>query len=116
MRENKKEDDSERTRTSKANKRPPDFQSGFLPVRKRCHKQKRRREDSNLQTGKPDQQISNLPLSPIQPRLQIYQMNLQMQFQMNLHNGSAGIRTQAPVTRPSGFQDRSLQPLEYASI
>ena len=30
--------------------------------------------------------------------------------------GGTGIRTQAPVSRPTGFQDRTLQPLGYSSI
>ena len=30
--------------------------------------------------------------------------------------GGAGIRTLAPVSRPTGFQDRTLQPLGYSSI
>ena len=29
--------------------------------------------------------------------------------------GGTGIRTQAPLARPAGFQDRSLQPLGYSS-
>ena len=30
--------------------------------------------------------------------------------------GGTGIRTQAPLSRPTGFQDRTLQPLGYSSI
>ena len=30
--------------------------------------------------------------------------------------GEAGIRTQAPLARPTGFQDRTLQPLGYFSM
>lgn len=30
--------------------------------------------------------------------------------------GEAGIRTLAPLARPTGFQDRTLQPLGYFSI
>ena len=30
--------------------------------------------------------------------------------------GGTGIRTQAPVSRPTGFQDRTLQPLGYSSL
>ena len=30
--------------------------------------------------------------------------------------GEAGIRTLAPLARPTGFQDRTLQPLGYSSI
>ena len=30
-------------------------------------------------------------------------------------SGGTGIRTQAPVSRPTGFQDRTLQPLGYSS-
>ena len=36
-------------------------------------------------------------------------------FETN-NGGGAGIRTQAPVSRPTGFQDRTLQPLGYSSI
>ena len=32
-----------------------------------------------------------------------------------LTGGGTGIRTQAPVSRPTGFQDRTLQPLGYSS-
>ena len=32
------------------------------------------------------------------------------------NGGGTGIRTQAPVSRPTGFQDRTLQPLGYSSI
>ena len=32
------------------------------------------------------------------------------------YGGGAGIRTLAPVSRPTGFQDRTLQPLGYSSI
>ena len=31
------------------------------------------------------------------------------------NGGGTGIRTQAPVSRPTGFQDRTLQPLGYSS-
>ena len=37
-----------------------------------------------------------------------YELNL-------LDGGGTGIRTQAPVSRPTGFQDRTLQPLGYSS-
>ena len=30
--------------------------------------------------------------------------------------GGSGIRTHAPFDRPTGFQDRTLQPLGYPSI
>ncbi len=33
-----------------------------------------------------------------------------------LNGGGTGIRTQAPLSRPTGFQDRTLQPLGYSSI
>ena len=33
----------------------------------------------------------------------------------DLNGGGTGIRTQAPVSRPTGFQDRTLQPLGYSS-
>ena len=32
------------------------------------------------------------------------------------HGAEAGIRTQASLTRPTGFQDRTLQPLGYFCI
>ena len=32
------------------------------------------------------------------------------------NGGGTGIRTQAPVSRPTGFQDRTLQPLGYSSV
>ena len=32
------------------------------------------------------------------------------------NGGGTGIRTQAPFDRPTGFQDRTLQPLGYSSI
>ena len=32
------------------------------------------------------------------------------------YGGEIGIRTLAPVSRPTGFQDRTLQPLGYFSI
>ena len=35
---------------------------------------------------------------------------------MREYGGGAGIRTLAPVSRPTGFQDRTLQPLGYSSI
>ena len=31
----------------------------------------------------------------------------------DVNGAEAGIRTQAPVSRPTGFQDRTLQPLGY---
>lgn len=34
----------------------------------------------------------------------------------HLHGAEAGIRTQAPLARPTGFQDRTLQPLGYFCI
>ena len=34
----------------------------------------------------------------------------------NLNGGGTGIRTQAPISRPTGFQDRTLQPLGYSSV
>ena len=34
----------------------------------------------------------------------------------NRNGGGTGIRTQAPVSWPTGFQDRTLQPLGYSSI
>ena len=36
-------------------------------------------------------------------------------FVEDLNGGGTGIRTQAPVSRPTGFQDRTLQPLGYSS-
>ena len=33
-----------------------------------------------------------------------------------LNGGGTGIRTQAPLARPTGFQDRTLQPLGYSSV
>ena len=32
------------------------------------------------------------------------------------NGGGTGSRTQAPVSRPTGFQDRTLQPLGYSSV
>ena len=34
----------------------------------------------------------------------------------DVNGAEAGIRTQAPVSRPTGFQDRTLQPLGYFCI
>ena len=32
----------------------------------------------------------------------------------DVNGAGAGIRTQAPLARPTGFQDRTLQPLGYS--
>ena len=37
-------------------------------------------------------------------------------FEFLKDGGGTGIRTQAPVSRPTGFQDRTLQPLGYSSV
>ena len=39
-----------------------------------------------------------------------------MSLSKNKNGGGGGIRTHARLSPPDGFQDRSLKPLEYASV
>ena len=116
-------------RKAESNRRHKDFQSFALPTELSSQKKWRSWRGSNsrsspwqgdMLTTKPQNMVAWEGFEPTTSGLWARRAttalprDIAMQDKL-MNGGGRGIRTPAPVSRSTGFQDRTLQPLGYSS-